>query len=158
MSSDIFNDHMASNMANQPELSGWDDGSLVCEDDNDSDNDSNNNNSQKISILPENVLVQISKESQAPKGKLMQYWALATEDENGNQDRCDFQCIKDMSEGLRLDGKLAKQKKRLLNKEQTQIHVQNFWDRAREKKIKEGWIPGQKWVSVTVSILTNCGS
>jgi hypothetical protein len=135
-------------MADLPELSTWDDGSSVCDNDESSDDDSNDDNSQEISTVPEVVLVPISKESTGPKGKLTLYWALATEDEKSDQDRRDFQRVKDRSEDLRLDGELARQKKKLLDREKTRLRVQNFRDRAREKKIEEGWIPGQKRVTV----------
>ena len=110
---------MESTMADLPELSGWDDGSSVCDNDEGSDNDSSDDSIQEILTVQEAVLVPISKESTGPKGKLMLYWALVTEDEKSNQDWYDFQCIKDRSEDLRLDCELVWQKKKLLDREKT---------------------------------------
>jgi hypothetical protein len=79
--SDIFSDHMELAMADLPELSRWDDGSSVCDDD----------------------------------------------------ERTRFPASRIGSEDLRLDGELAQQKKRLLDREKTRLRVQNFRDRAREE-------------------------
>ena len=61
------------------------------------------------------------------------YWVLAAEDEKGDQDRRDFQRVKDRSEDLRLGGELAQQKNKFVDREKTRLRVQNFRDRVREE-------------------------
>lgn len=82
-----------------------------------------------------------------PKSDLRSYWKKATDKEKAEMNERGFQELRDTQEMNTLEAFHNAQHKLTRVRAQVRDRQKRHRDRSRERKISEGWIPGQKRVS-----------
>ena len=82
-----------------------------------------------------------------PKSDLRSYWKKATNSEKAEMNDRGFQELRDTQEMTVSEALRDSQYKLMRVRAQTRDRQQRHHDRSRERKISEGWLPGQKRVS-----------
>jgi hypothetical protein len=84
-----------------------------------------------------------------PKSDLRSYWKKATTDEKVEMNNQGFEMLRNIQEVNALEAVHQAQRKVSRLRAQARDRQQHHRDGSHEKKINEGWLPGQKRVSLT---------
>jgi hypothetical protein len=83
-----------------------------------------------------------------PNSDLRSYWKKATTDEKVEMNNHGFQMLRNTQEVKASEAVHDAQRKASHLRAQARDHQQHHRDRSHERKINEGWVPGQKRVSL----------